>query len=130
MLNHDLNVNPNLNYHIIDKQIADAREIFLPVKSVRFNKHKHTNMDDSRYLKSYKIQRSFKTYLPKPIHSAGKAFYKTNLGTCNNILKKDIREAKKTYYCNEFNKYKMDIRKTWDTIKIILNHPVRRQNIS
>ena len=42
MLNHDLNVNPNLTYNIIDKQIADAREKFLPVKTVRFNKHKHT----------------------------------------------------------------------------------------
>ena len=60
MLNHDLNVNPNLTYDIIDKQIADARETFLPVKTVRFNKHKHTQkiMDDCRYFKSYKIQRS------------------------------------------------------------------------
>ncbi len=41
MLNYDLNVNPNLTYDIIDKQIADARETFLPVKTVRFNKHKH-----------------------------------------------------------------------------------------
>ena len=84
-------------------------------------------MDDSRYLKSYKIQRSFvQTYLSKPINSAEKAFYKTNLGTCNTILKKDIRKAKKTYYCKEFNKYKKDIRKTWDTIKSILNHPVNK----
>ena len=41
VLNHDLNVNPNLTYDIIDKQIADARETLLPVKTVRFNKHKH-----------------------------------------------------------------------------------------
>ena len=67
----------------------------------------------------------YKTYLSKPINSAEKAFYKMNLGTCNTILKKDIREAKKTHYCNEFNKYKKDIRKTWDNIKSI-----RHQNIS
>ena len=30
------------------------------------------------------------------------------------------------YYCNEFNKYKNDIRKTWDTIKRILNHQVNK----
>ena len=70
----------------------------------------------------------YKTYLSKPINSADKAFYKTNLGTCNNILKKDIREAKKTHYCNEFNKYKKDIRKTWGTIKSILNHPVNKSS--
>ena len=59
MLNHDLNVNPNLTYDIIEKQIADARETFLPVKTVRFNKDKTKIMDDSRYLKSCKTQRSF-----------------------------------------------------------------------
>ena len=42
----------------------------------------------------------YKTYLSKSINSDEKAFYKANLGTCSNILKKDIREAKKTYYCN------------------------------
>ena len=41
-------------------------------------------------------------------------------------MKKDIKEAKQTYYCNEFKKYKKDIRKTWDTIKSILNHPVNK----
>ena len=33
MLNDDLNVNPNLTNDIIDKQMADAREIFLPVRN-------------------------------------------------------------------------------------------------
>ena len=70
--------------------------------------------------------RLYKTYLSKPINSNEKAFYKTNLGTCNNILKKDIKEAKQIYYSNEFKKYKKDIRKTWDTIKSILNHPVNK----
>ena len=41
-------------------------------------------------------------------------------------MKKDIKEAKQTYYCNESKKYKKDIRKTWDTIKSILNHPVNK----
>ena len=41
-LNHDKNVIPNLTYDIIDKQIADAREKVLPVKTVRFNKHTQT----------------------------------------------------------------------------------------
>ena len=55
MLNHDLNVNPNLTYDIIDKQVADAGETFLLVKIETQNKI----MDDSRYLTSYKIERSF-----------------------------------------------------------------------
>ena len=112
MVNGDLNVNPNLTYDIIDKQIADARETFLPVKTVRFNKHKHKKKlrMTADILRAIKYRdHLYKTYLSKQINSAEKAFYKTNLGTCNTILKKDIREAKKTYYCNEFNKYKKDI---------------------
>ena len=129
MLNNNLNVNPNLTYDIIDKQIADARETFLPVKTVRFNKHKHTQkswmtVDILRAIK-YR-DRLYKTYLSKPINSTEKASYKTNLGTCKFFLKKDIKEAKQTYYCNEFKQYKKDIRKTWDTIKSILNHPVNK----
>ena len=101
----------------------------MPVKTVRFNKDKHTQkswmtVDILRAIK-YR-DRLYKMYLSKPINSTEKAFYKTNLGTCNTILKKDIKEAKQTYYCNEFQKYKKDIRKTWDTIKSILNHPVNK----
>ena len=99
MLNHDLNVNPNLTYDIIDKQIAGARETFLPVKTVRFNKHKHKHT--KTWMTAYILRaiqyrdHLYKTYLSKPINSAENVFYKTNLGTSNTILKKDIREAKK-----------------------------------
>ena len=98
MLKHDLNVNPNLTYDIIEKQ-ADARLTFLPVKMFRFNKHKHNTKSwmTADILRAIKYRdHLYKTNLSKPINSAEKAFYKTNLGTCNNILKKDIREAKKT----------------------------------
>ena len=46
---------------------------------------------------------------------------KRNLKAYNNILNRSIRVAKKTYYTDELNKYKNDIRKTWDTLKNILN---------
>ena len=31
------------------------------------------------------------------------------------------QNGKKEFYHNEFNKYKNDIRKTWDTLKEIIN---------
>ena len=65
----------------------------------------------------------YKQYLSKPLHSTEKLIHKSNLRVFNKILKKDIREAKKSYYYNEFNKYKRDIKKTWDTIKSLLNKP-------
>ena len=56
----------------------------------------------------------YKQYLSKPLNSTEKVILKSNLRVFNKILKKDIREAKKSYYYNEFNKYKRYIKKTWD----------------
>ena len=39
---------------------------------------------------------------------------KINLNTYNKILKKSIREAKKTYFYNYFKKYNGDIKNTWE----------------
>ena len=65
----------------------------------------------------------YKQYLSKPLNSPEKLIHKSNIRVFNKILKKDIREAKQPYYYNEFNKYKRDIKKTWDTIKSLLNKP-------
>ena len=45
----------------------------------------------------------------------------TNLKTYNGYFKQCIRFAKREYYVHEFTKYKIDIRKTWDTLKDIIN---------
>ena len=74
-------------------------------------------------LRSIKFRdKLYKQYLSKPLNSTEKVILKSNLRVFNKILKKDIREAKKSYY-NEFNKYKRDIKKTWDTTKSLLNKP-------
>ena len=46
---------------------------------------------------------------------------KYNLKIYNGYLNRCIRSAKKEFYHNEFNKYKNDIRKRWDTLKEIIN---------
>ena len=46
---------------------------------------------------------------------------KLNLNVYNGILSWNIRLAKKDYYFKQFEKYRCDIRKTWDTLKNILN---------
>ena len=46
---------------------------------------------------------------------------KYNLKICNGYLNRCIKTAKKEFYHNEFNKYKNDIRTTWDTLKVIIN---------
>ena len=45
---------------------------------------------------------------------------KNNLHVFNCILKKTIREAKIQYYDKLFTQYKGDIKKTWQTISVII----------
>ena len=43
------------------------------------------------------------------------------LNEYNSVLKKLIREAKYEHYHNEFNKYRKNMRKTWDTINNVIH---------
>ena len=47
----------------------------------------------------------------------------------NGYLSHCIRAAKKEFYRNEFNKHKNDIRKTWDTLKEIINKKTFKSDI-
>ena len=49
------------------------------------------------------------------------ASHRINLNTYNSILQKTIRHAKTSYYRREFEKHKNDSRKTWSTIKKLIN---------
>ena len=46
---------------------------------------------------------------------------KINLRTYNKILKRNIKQAKKAYYQEAFQKHQNDIKSTWRIIKDILN---------
>ena len=46
---------------------------------------------------------------------------KINLKTYNNILKRNIRQAKILYYQHQFDQYKNNIKKTWGVIKELVN---------
>ena len=60
--------------------------------------------------KLYKEMRSLNT------NSPSYATIKQNLTVYNQLLKKSIREAKTTYYNNEFNQNRSNMRKMWNTI--------------
>ena len=60
-------------------------------------------------LRAIKKRSFIQKYLSKPINSVEKAFYKTNLGTCNTILKKYIREAKRHITVTNSTNTKKDI---------------------
>ena len=64
-----------------------------------------------------------------PIDSEMYPQLKTNLKTYQLILKRLIRNAKKVYFQKKFDKFKSDIKNTWQTIKEILNRTRTQQNL-
>jgi hypothetical protein len=115
---------PNYNYEILHSGIQLAYEKHIPAKIVKFNKHRHklSKWITGGLLSSIRFRD--KLYKRMKDNFNNPDLYVTlrsNLSSYNSILKKLIREAKKSYYESCFRKFKDDISKTWDTIKAIIN---------
>ena len=132
MLDTQLHTDPTENLTTLNILISQAKDKHLPIKLVKFNKHKHKK---SNWI-SIGIIRSI-TYRDKlymrlkqvPIDSEMYTHLKTNLKTYQVILKILIRNAKKAYFQKKFDKYKGDIKNTWQTITEILNRTRSPQNL-
>ena len=116
--------NSNENYVRMNSIIQQAFEKHMPLKCIKFNKHKHkmspwitTGIIRSICFRDKLYIRLHKTEPDTELYNT----LKTNLATYKCILKKSIRIAKQNYYESCFEKYKNNIRKTWQTISDILN---------
>jgi hypothetical protein len=114
--------NPNANYDILHNSITTSLAKHLPIKTVRFNKHKHKRMKWITHgiIRSVKYRDKLYGKMKKARTEQEYYLCKTNLQTYNRILKQTIRNAKKQYYQTCFNNYRDDIRKTWKTINDVL----------
>ena len=116
--------NPNHNYSIIHDIITTASAKYMPVKTVRFNKHRHKKCKwmTLGILNSIKFRDKLYSKLQNcTINSNEYQRLKINLTTFNRILKQNIRNSKKLYYQQCFEKFKSDIKKTWRVIKEVIH---------
>ena len=123
-LDNNLHVNPNYSYSIINDNLTKAIDRHLPVKVVKYNKHKHkkTKWITQGIINSIRYRdKLYKNLHNTPLNTDEYINKKINLTTYNRILKQNIRLAKKQYYEICFSNYKNDIKKTWGMIKDILN---------
>ena len=123
-LNDDVNADPDANYPILDETITSAINTYLPVKLIKYNKHKHkkSNWITRGIIRSITFRDTLYRQLKQT--NPGSAVHinlHTNLKTYNAILKRSIKLAKQNYYHARFEKCKHDIKNTWHTIKEILN---------
>ena len=126
------NVDPNCNYEIFSKNLKETIKVNLPIRTVRYNKHKHKHSKwitagilnsiryrDKLYAKLHKTPTNSQEYITK----------KLNLQAYNRILKQNIRHAKKAYFHQCFEKFKSDIKQTWNTINDLLNKKNSTNNL-
>ena len=125
LLDKSVQTDPNINYNLLHNTLKILLDKHFPLKTVRFNKYKNkrNNWITQGLMKSIKFRD--KLYkLSKNVSSQHELFlvHKNNLRVYNKILKNLIRDAKLKYYDNEFNKYKNDIKKTWNTIYSVIKN--------
>ena len=97
----------------------------------RVNKYKHKKYTwiTLAILKSIRYRDRLRNKL-KLMHADSHEYNMTraNLMAYNAVLKKCIRAAKQMHYESCFNKFKHNIRKTWDTINNILSRSNKSKN--
>ena len=115
---------PNNNYNILSDTIEKTYQKHFPCKSVRFQKYKHKKEKwiTMGILKSIKYRDKLYSNL-RNLEANSKEYFdgKINLRTYNRILKQCIRERKRMYYRQCFEKFKNDMKQTWTIIKTVMN---------
>ena len=130
-LNHTLDLDPNENYNKLILHITNLKDKHLPYRFVKYNKHKHKANKWITYgIVNSIASRDKKLLKLKQLDPGSPEYFaqKQNLSTFNNILKKQIREAKIRYYHETFERYKSDIKNTWKTISQILCKSSKKSN--
>ena len=123
-IDQENNADPNKNYCILENIIVNSINLHLPLKKLKFNKHKHKRSKwvTNGIIKSITFRDNlYKQYKSTDPNTHQYLVLKQNLKTYNSLLKKLIRNAKKHYYCNEFQKYKQNTGKTWNVINSIIH---------
>lgn len=115
---------PNLNYNSLHEIIQDAKDKFMPSIKVKFNKYKHKkNQWITKEIMDLIKKRDDKYQLHKMTDQNSELYniQKEVLKLLNSDIKKKIRQSKKNYYSQLFQKLKHDIKGTWQNISMLLN---------
>ena len=113
----------NVKYKIFSKILEKGLKLHMPTKIVKYNKYrcKEQKWITQGILNSIRFRdKLFHKLKITPPSSQLYNTLKINLDTYKGILKKSIRQAKRTYYHEQFSKFKNDLKSTWRTIKDIL----------
>ena len=123
-LDVSITADPNLNYNKLHGILHELHEKHFPNKEVRFNKYKHKKSTWITIGIMNSIKHKDKLYrILKQTCQNDESYnvFALNLRVYKNILNSAIRKAKRIHYAHLFDLYKTNMRKTWETIKQLLN---------
>ena len=123
-LDVNITANPNSNYNILDDILHELHEKHFPTKKVRFNQYKHKKSTWITMGIINSIKHKDKLYRILKQTCQNDESYNVsalNLRVYKNILNGAIRKAKCIHYAHLFDLYRTNMRKTWETIKQLLN---------
>ena len=115
--------NPNTNYNNFISNLQTSIDKHCPIKSIKFNKHKHKVSPWITYgiIKSIKERDKIYCKLKNTNPESPEAeVLKLTLNLFKKILQKTIRQAKYLYYEARFETLKNNMKKTWGLINNIL----------
>ena len=130
-LNKDGGYDPKENYGIMQEIINNKLKTYFPVRLVKLNKRKHnkSNWITKGIINSITFSDNMYRKLKQTSHDSHNfETLNINLRTYNKILKRNIKQAKKAYYQEAFQKHKNDTKSTWRIIKDILNKSQKPKN--
>ena len=127
----DIFQDPTINYDILTNIIIKSKETHLPTRKVKCNKYKDklSPWITTGIMRSISFRDNlYKQKLKLDPNSTEYQTVETNLKTYNNILQKNIRQAKKDYYFSRFQKFKNDSRKIWNEINTLISRKKKTQS--
>ena len=110
IINPSLTTDPNISYNALAHVIANAKNIHIPFKLVKYNeyKHKKSKWITPGILKSIKYRdKLYKSWRQAYNTSESSEIIKRNLSTYNNILKKLFVMQKRCTLTNVYLNVKM-----------------------
>ena len=130
LLNSNINANPTENYELFSRLEQEAKTKHLPIKRIKFNKHKHKKYKwiTNGILKSIKTKNIIYKMLKQtnPPNVAAFETLKRRFNRFHNILRQNTKEAKQIYYLRIFEKFMHDMKQTWSIIDETLHR--KRKN--
>ena len=131
-LQKNLNTNPNYNYEILLKHFLNAKLKQIKKKVKKFNKRRHLKekwMTNEIFQEIVAKNKMYVTWKTTSVTHINYDNIKQRFKSYENIVKKDIKEAKQKYFDRIFTAYESDRVKKWKTINETLNRSKRGSNV-